>query len=74
MLHDAFRVRESRTGHRVELCRNGEAYVTFMDGLTREGAEREVRALTVLWSRISAGRLDTLSGSEGDDTRAALSG
>lgn len=52
-----FRVRESVRGHRVELCRDGEPYVTFMDGLTREGAEREARSLTALWERISVPHL-----------------
>ena len=74
MLDDEFQVRQSHTGHRVELCRNGESYVTFMDGLTREGAEREARALTVLWLKISASRLDTRGGLKEDDGRAALSG
>ena len=48
-----FRVTESATGYRVELCRDGEPYVTFMDGLTRQGAEREARSLTAFWARIS---------------------
>lgn len=48
-----FRVIESATGYRVELCRDGEPYVTFMDGLTRQGAEREARSLTAFWARIS---------------------
>ena len=48
-----FRVRESASGYRIELCRDGEPYVTFIDGLTRGNAEREVRSLTALWARIS---------------------
>jgi hypothetical protein len=48
-----FRVKESARGYRVELCRDGEPYVTFMDGLTQEGAEREARSLKALWARIS---------------------
>jgi hypothetical protein len=53
MSHDQFRVRKSSTGYRVELCRDGEPYVTFVDGLTREGAEAEARSLTALWLKIS---------------------
>ena len=49
-----FRVRESARGYRVELCRDGEPYVTFIDGVTRGNAEREARSLTALWARISA--------------------
>ena len=56
-MQNEFRVRESVRGHRVELCRDGEPYVTFMDGLTREGAEREARSLTVLWEKISVPHL-----------------
>ena len=53
MPQNEFRVRESSTGYRVELCRDGEPYVTFLDGLTRQGAEREAHALTALWSKLS---------------------
>jgi len=52
-MQNEFRVRESARGHRVELCRDGVPYVTFMDGLTQEAAEREARSLMVLWARIS---------------------
>ena len=52
-MQNEFRVRESVRGYRVELCRDGKPYVTFMDGLTQEGAEREARSLTALWARIS---------------------
>jgi hypothetical protein len=52
-VQNEFRVTESATGYRVELCRNGKPYVTFMDGLTREGAEREARSLMALWAKIS---------------------
>lgn len=52
-MQNEFRVRESARGYRVELCRDGEPYVTFMDGLTQEGAEREARSLMVLWENIS---------------------
>ena len=55
-MQSEFRVRESARGYRVELCRAGEPYVTFMDGLTQEGAEREARSLTVLWENISVPR------------------
>jgi len=53
MLQDQFRVRKSSTGYRVELCRGGKPYVTFVDGLTREGAEAGARSLTALWLKIS---------------------
>jgi hypothetical protein len=53
MSQDQFRVQQSSTGYRVELCRDGEPYVTFVDGLTREGAEAEARSLTALWLKIS---------------------
>ena len=51
-----FRVRTSPNGFCVELCRDGEPYVTFIDGLTRQAAEQEARALTELWRRISTPR------------------
>ena len=52
-MQNEFRIRESARGYRVELCRDGEPYVTFMDGLTQEGAERAARSLMTLWGRIS---------------------
>lgn len=57
MSQDEFRVKKSSSGYRVELWRNGEPYVTFLDGLTRQGAEREARSLAVLWAKISVGHL-----------------
>ena len=53
MSRDEFRVQQSSTGYRVELCRDGQPFVTFVDGLTKERAEREARALTALWLRIA---------------------
>ena len=52
-MQSEFRVRESARGYRVELSRDGEPYVTLVDGLTRGNAEREARSLTALWTRIS---------------------
>ena len=52
-MQNEFRVRGSARGYRVEFCRDGEPYVTFMDGLTQAGAEREARSLMALWGRIS---------------------
>ncbi len=52
-MRDEFRVKESASGYCVELWRGDEPYVTFMDGLTRQGAEREARSLAALWARIS---------------------
>ena len=34
--------------------RDGEPYVTFLDGLSRQNAEREVRSLTPLRIKIAA--------------------
>lgn len=56
MSQDQFQVRESSTGYCVELCRNGRPYVTFVDGLTREGAEAQARSLRALWLKISRRR------------------
>ena len=56
MPQDEFRVAESAQGYRVELYRFGKPYVTFIDGLTREGAERAVRSLAALWTKISVRR------------------
>ena len=53
-MQDDFKVRQSVTGYRVELCRDGAPYVTFTDGLTRESAEREAISLAALWAGISA--------------------
>lgn len=52
-MHSKFRISQSPKGYRVELCRNGEPYVTFLDGLTRERAERGAHSLTTLWGKIS---------------------
>jgi hypothetical protein len=56
MPQNEFQVKESSAGYRVELCRDGEPYVTFLDGLTRQGAEREARSLTALWAKLSTPR------------------
>lgn len=53
-MRDEFRVKKSSAGYGVELCRDGKPYVTFVDGLTRQSAEREARSLTALWVKISA--------------------
>jgi hypothetical protein len=52
-VRDEFRVKESASGYRVELWRGDQPYVTFIDGLTRQGAEREAHSLAALWARIS---------------------
>jgi hypothetical protein len=52
MLPSEFRVEQSSRGYRVALYRSGEYYVTFMDGLTQDAAEREARSLTEFWNRI----------------------
>ena len=49
-----FRVRRSPTGYCVEMWRDGEPYVTFLDDLTEHAAYLEARALTALWMKISA--------------------
>jgi hypothetical protein len=51
MPYNEFQVRESSTGYRVELHRDGKPYVTFLDGLTRQA-----RSLTALWAKISTPR------------------
>lgn len=56
MSQDEFRVAESAAGYRVELHRAGRPYVTFMDGLTQDAAERTVRSLTALWAKIGQRR------------------
>jgi hypothetical protein len=48
------RVKQPSPGYRVELDRDGEPYVTFLDGLSRQNAEREARSLTPLWIKIGA--------------------
>jgi len=56
MSHDEFIVRRSLKGYSIELFRNGQHYVTFVDGLTEENAAREAWNLAALWGKISAGR------------------
>jgi len=51
---DNFQVAKSQSGYRVELHRHGKPYATFVDGLSKEAAEREARSLGVLWQRIRA--------------------
>jgi|GEM_PF-2796096 len=53
MAQDEFKVERSAKGFRVELRRNGKPYVTFVDGLTQQGAEREAQHLSAFWARIS---------------------
>ncbi len=54
MSQDEFRVAPSVRGYRVELHRAGKPYVTFVDGLPQDCAERAMRSLTALWAEISA--------------------
>jgi hypothetical protein len=56
MSNDEFIVRKSVNGYSVELFRNGQRCVSFLDGLTQENAEREARNLAALWDKISARR------------------
>jgi hypothetical protein len=49
---NSFHVARSPRGYRVELHRDSESYVTFVDGLTKEAAEQEARSLDLLWQRI----------------------
>jgi len=51
-MSDSFHVARSQSGYRVELHRHGKPYATFVDGLSKEAAEREARSLDVLWQRI----------------------
>ncbi len=53
MSDDKFVVRRSLKGYSIDLFRNGQHCVTFVDGLTEQNAEREARNLAALWARIS---------------------
>ncbi len=54
MSHDEFVVQKSPKGYSVELFRNGQHCATFLDGVSRDNAEREARKLAALWKKISA--------------------
>jgi hypothetical protein len=56
MSDDEFIVRKSLKGYSVELFRNGQHCVSFLDGVTQENAEREARNLAALWNKISVRR------------------
>jgi hypothetical protein len=47
-----FRTEKSDSGYRVEMYRNGKPYVTFLDGLSKGGAEREAQRLAILWDKF----------------------
>jgi len=64
-VQNEFRVRQSSRGYRVELCRDGEPYVTFLDGLSWQNAEREARSLTALWVKIAVPQFSGRAGSGG---------
>lgn len=49
-----FCVKKSESGYRVQFCRDGQPHVTFVDGLTELGAERQARELRQLWRKIQA--------------------
>lgn len=57
MCQTEFRVVQISNGYGVELLRNGEPYVMFLQGVTRQAAERSARDLTALWRRISASQV-----------------
>lgn len=50
-----FRVEKSERGYRVALYRNGDYYVTFVDGLTKAAATQEALSLSTFWQRIRSG-------------------
>ena len=64
-MQNEFRIRQSSKGYRVELCRDGQPYVTFLDGLSQKNAEREARSLTALWAKIAVPRFSGHTGSGG---------
>jgi len=64
-VQNEFRIRQSSKGYRVELCRDGQPYVTFLDGLSEQNAEREARSLTALWAKIAVPRFTGHTGSGG---------
>jgi len=64
-VQNEFRIRQSSKGYRVELYRDGQPYVTFLDGLSQQNAEREARSLTALWAKIAAPRCSGHTGSGG---------
>jgi len=47
--------KKSDRGYRVTLYRNGEYYVTFVDGLTKAAATQEALSLAAFWRRIRSG-------------------
>jgi hypothetical protein len=55
MTPSEFRVEKSDRGYRVTLYRNGEYYVTFVDGLTKAAATQEALSLAAFWRRIRSG-------------------
>lgn len=53
MSHDEFVVQKSLKGYSIELFRDGQHCATFIDGVSRDNAEREARKLAALWKKIS---------------------
>ena len=50
-----FRVAECEKQYAVEMYRDGQRYIAFVEGLiTKEAAEREAQELTACWQRISS--------------------
>ncbi len=49
-----FRIIECGEHYSVEMYRDNQRYVTFIEGLDKEAAEREAQRLTVFWQRISS--------------------
>jgi len=48
-----FRTEKSDSGYRIVMYRNGEPYVTFLNGLSKGAAEREAQSLAILWDKFS---------------------
>src|SRR5579872_16892 len=63
-----FRIKQSLRAYRVELLRDGEPYITSLDGLSRQCAECEVRSLSALWvkNRSLSFQRTPVPGGEGD--------
>jgi hypothetical protein len=53
MSHDEFVVQKSLKGYSIELFRDGQHCATFIEGVSRDNAEREARKLAALWKKIS---------------------
>ena len=49
-----FRMTKSNDGYAIELFCGGAPYLTYVDGLSKAAAERELQILTALWNGTSS--------------------